>query len=127
MAQKYGDMANAEQFEQKPCLVCDDPAPTYSWTDYSGEGYCVKCGTPYQLKWGKPEGRTYPYCDIRAEWIPLMRRFWQETGSPNGAGMFMSGHDYPDQMEGRKKFNKWCKAHESELPKAVESTEQVQA
>lgn len=111
MAQKYGYMANAEKVEASPCLVCDDPTPAYSWTDYNGEGYCVKCGTPYQLKNGTlEEGQTYPRCNISEKWIPRMREFWQEKKVPNGTGTFLLPQDYPDQMRGRITFNEWRKA-----------------
>lgn len=119
MAQKYGGMANTEEFDRtRACLVCDDPRPRFSWTDYSGEGYCLSCGTPYQLKWGTLEdGQTYPRINIDAEWVPILRRFWDETHAPNGAGTFMGFDDYPDQLDGRRRFNAWCRAHEDELPK----------
>lgn len=122
MAQDYGHLANAEKFEQKPCLVCDDPAPTYSWTDYSGEGYCVKCGTPYQLKWGElKDGETYPRINVNDVWLPILRKFWSEKFTTNGCGTFMVGDQYGDQMAGRRVFNEWCKEHEAELPKKSEA------
>jgi len=117
MAQKYGDLANQEVKQAKACLVCDDPAPRYSWTDYSGEGYCLQCGTSYQLKWGEPKGREYPYCNIKNEWLPIMRKYWAETHMSNGSGTFMFWGDYPDQEKGRVRFNEWCDAHNDELPK----------
>ncbi len=119
MAQKYGSLANAEEFDrERACLVCDEPRPVFSWTDFSGEGYCVRCGTPYQLKWGTlKDGEAYPRINIAAEWIPIFRRFWSETNSTNGAGTFIDGSTYQDQMRGRRVFNDWLRAHESELPK----------
>src|SRR5579864_6619816 len=119
MAQKYGGLANAANFDrERACLVCDDPHPTYSWTDYSGEGYCVRCGTPYQLQWGElKEGETYPRVNADAAWIPLLRRFWTEKQITNGCGTFMIARDYPDQIEGHRIFNEWCEAHKDELPK----------
>lgn len=118
MAQKYGFMANAEPVAPTPCLVCDDPTPSYSWTDYSGEAYCHQCGTPYQLKWGTlKDGETYPRINIGEAWIPWLRRFWEENHITNGAGTFIDGSEYRDQMQGRRQFNVWLKQHEAELPK----------
>lgn len=117
--QKYGMQAmNDVPSERAPCLVCDDPHPSFSWTDFSGEGYCVQCGTPYQLKWGTlKDGETYPRVNVSAEWIPIFRKFWNVTHSSNGAGTFMLWREYPDQERGRIAFNAWCDAHEDELPK----------
>jgi hypothetical protein len=113
MAQKYGYKANDEIQEIKPCLVCDDSEPRFSWTDKYGEGYCLKCGTPYQMVGGKiPEGETYPCCKIKKESLTLFRAYYQETKKPNGMGSFMIWRDYPDQLEGRKAFNEWAKENE---------------
>lgn len=109
MTQKYGYRADMEApTERPPCLVCDDPYPSFSWTDLYGEGYCLRCGTPYQLKGGElAEGETYPRCNIIPDAIPILREFWAEHQSTNGAGTFMMWQDYPDQLEGRKRFNAW--------------------
>jgi hypothetical protein len=121
MPQKWGHLANAETFERRACLICDAPDPTYSWTDYSGEGYCTCCGTPYQLKWGElKEGESYPRLNVDARAIPMLRRYWTETGAGNGLGSFFLGFDtYPDQLEGRRGFNAWFDAHKEEYPEFV--------
>lgn len=123
MTQKYGWRANEEVASDRPaCLVCDDPSPNFSWTDFSGEGYCLRCGTPYQLKWGTlKDGESYPRVNVDAEWLPILRRFWTETQSPNGAGSFIGFDDYPDQLAGRRRFNAWCDSHKDELPKPKEA------
>lgn len=116
MTQKYGDLANEAVKAPSPCLVCDDPAPRYSWTDYSGEGYCVKCGTSYQLKWGElKEGESYPRCNVKPQWIPLLRKYWGETGKLNGCGNYWLMHDYPEQLAGMKTFDEWCEDHKDEI------------
>jgi len=124
MAQKYGDRANETEgaAAATACLICDDPRPSYSWTDYSGEGYCTRCGTVYQLQWGElREGETYPRINIRAEAIPMFRRYWQETGAMNGTGTFMSLADYPEKHAGRKVFSTWWAAHKEEYPELCKS------
>ena len=110
MPQKYVFLANAEPVAARACLVCDTPSPSYSWTDYSGEAYCTKCGSNYQLKWGElAEGETYPRPNFAAKWLPLLRRFWQETKSLNGCGTYMPPmNDYPRQLAGRYAFNEWA-------------------
>jgi len=113
MPQKYGYLANAVEVETKPCLVCDDPAPRFSWTDLNGEGYCLQCGTSYQLANGKlDEGESYPRCNVRPEWIPTLRRFWSETHGLNGCGTYMLPRDYPDQLAGRIALKEWCERFE---------------
>ena len=126
MAQKHGYRANEEvdRATLAPCLVCDDPAPTFSWTDYSGEGYCCQCGTPYQLKWGTlADGETYPRLNVSDEWLPIFRRFWAETHQTNGAGTFMRFDDYPDQLAGAIAFREWRRM-QTDLPPSKD-TEQT--
>jgi hypothetical protein len=121
MPQKYGALANAEPVAKVGCVVCDEQSPSYSWTDYSGEGSCTRCGTPYQLKWGTlKDGETYPRINVDAEWIPILRRYWAETHELNGAGSYMGFGDYPEQLRGRRRFNAWCDEHKAELPKEPE-------
>jgi hypothetical protein len=114
--------------DNKPCLVCDDPSPTYDWTDYHGEGYCLRCGTPYQLKRGElGNGETYPRCNILAEFIPVFRRFWAEKKVLNGQGLFLGTPDsrrYPGMAEGGLAFDIWFAEHADEYPTLVkEKTE----
>lgn len=108
MSQKYGDMANSAGHSIKPCLVCDNAEPRFSWTDLNGEGYCTTCGTPYQLVNGKlKEGESYPRINVFEKFIPLLRDYYQHTGSTNGQGTFLIEDDYPDQLEGKRSFNAW--------------------
>ena len=116
--QKYGLAANGAGHAIVPCLVCDDPDPRYSWTDYSGEGYCLQCGTPYQLQWGTlKEGESYPRLNLKADVVQILRRYWSEAKRTNGLGTFMIERDYPDQIEGRIAFNEWYAANkDAQLP-----------
>lgn len=117
MPQKYGHLANAEPFERRACLVCDTPDPSYSWTDYSGEGTCNTCGTPYQLKWGElRDGESYPRLNVKPEALPMLRRYYVETKALNGHGTFMLLRDYPEHAEGRRLFLEWWDVHKSEYP-----------
>ncbi len=117
--QKYGLEANNQNEikEVKECLICDDPHPHYAWTDYSGEGYCLRCGIPYQLKWGElKEGESYPRINVRVEAIPLFRRYYQETKKPAGMGTFIGYRDYPEVLEAQTEFNEWWDHHADEYP-----------
>ena len=99
--QKYGYMANEEPSTREiKCEVCGNPGP-WSWTDRSGEAYCFHCGSPHQLKWGEVG------CNLKKEWIPIIREYWETTGRGCGCGSFMIEHDYPDQIRNRADFGAW--------------------
>lgn len=117
--QKYGLQANGAEGAKKkvPCQVCDDPNPVYAWTDYSGEGYCLRCGIPYQLQWGGlKEGESYPRINIDAKAVPMFRRYFAETGQPAGYGTFISFGEYPEVRRARESFGAWWKEHMHEFP-----------
>ena len=119
MAQKYGYLANASEGASKPftCLVCDKENPSYSWTDYSGEGYCTQCGTPYQLQWGKlNDGETYPRINVKKEAIPLFREFWQTTHLMNPCGSIIIWEDYPEKAKVIPEWNKFNDKVKSKYP-----------
>ena len=125
--QKYGLEANNQNAIEKrtACLVCDDPRPRYAWTDYSGEGYCLRCGIPYQLKWGVlEEGESYPRINLRPEAIPMFRRYFAETGKPAGQGVFMRFLEYPEVEEALQAFNSWWNIHREEYPELQQKTEE---
>ena len=117
--QKYGHLANQAEGALKDvaCLICDDPNPTYSWTDYTGEGYCVRCGTSYQLKWGKlTEDESYPRPNIRKEAVRALRDYYKKTGRLNGCGTYLTFRDYPEQLEGRRFLNEWFQMNREKYP-----------
>jgi hypothetical protein len=117
MGQKYGHLANAAGHEQKACVICDTNPARYGWTDYSGEGYCLRCGTPYQLKWGTlKDGESYPRLNVSPTAVPMLRRYFAETNQSNGAGTFLIARDYPDQLEGRRCFGEWFERHQDDYP-----------
>lgn len=126
--QKYGYLANAEQsaVNQMACVVCDESRPCFSWTDYAGEAYCTRCGTTYQLKWGSEEQEAqgnYPYVNVKKEAIPMLRRYFAETGKMNGAGWVMSLSEYPEIAQGQRDFSEWWKQHKDEYPELAEKQE----
>lgn len=89
----YDLMANAEpSAEGQKCVVCESDPMTFQWSDYSGEGMCRSCGTPYQLKWGSDkqvEEGAYPYLSMNDHFLPIAREYFKETGRFVCYGMMM--------------------------------------
>ena len=109
----YDLQANEELKEQDRCLICGKQL-VCRWTDYSGEGVCISCGCPYQLKWGSDEQKkegNYPYIGLRDEWIPILKEYWEETHQFTFLGMSF------EERTGQAEFNKWLKEKHPELIK----------
>jgi hypothetical protein len=110
----YDLMANAEpSANAQTCVVCGASPMTFQWSDYSGEGMCTKCGTPYQLKWGSDEQRAegkYPYLNLKDEFVPIVREYHQQTGAWTYLG---TGFDRP----GLREFDAWVKQNHPEMCK----------
>ena len=84
---------------------------TFQWSDYSGEGMCTRCGTPYQLKWGSEKQMSeaeYPYLSLAEDWVPIVRAYYSETGCFVYLGQAL-GH-----KPGMKEFIGWLKEHHPE-------------
>lgn len=111
----YDLMANHEVSAQaQKCEVCGDCPMTFQWSDYSGEGMCCKCGTPYQLKWGSKEQQAegkYPYLNLADDFVPIVREYHQQTGKWTYLG---TGFERP----GLREFIEWCEQHHPEVMKA---------
>jgi len=113
----YDLMANQEPSARKgnTCVTCGYSPVTYQWSDYSGEGMCTKCGTPYQLKWGSGEQTTennYPYLNLKDEWVPIVREYYQATNNWTYLGR---GFKQP----GINEFIEWVKEHHPEMLEAT--------
>lgn len=78
----YDLMANMEDSAVgQTCRVCGDCPMGFQWSDYSGEAMCMKCGCPYQLKWGsdkQEEKKKYPYLRLSKEFIPIAQEYWKK-------------------------------------------------
>ncbi len=111
----YDLIANVEKSAQRDdvtCPICDDSQPKYQWSDYSGEAMCMKCGCPFQLKWGTDEQReegNYPYIKLLAEWIPTIREYYQETKAWTCLGAMLGARP------GLAEFDGWVEKNHPEL------------
>ena len=109
----YDLHANHETSAQnQTCIICGTSPMGFQWSDYSGEAMCRQCGCVYQLKWGNDkqtkEGK-YPYCNVKDEYIPILKEYWEQTKKWVCHGMMMNGH------KTKEEFNKWMKANHPEL------------
>jgi hypothetical protein len=109
----YDLRANLELKGCETCVVCNEPLRC-RWTDYSGEGVCLNCGTAYQLKWGSKQQEAegnYPYCNMKEEWLPVVRDYWEKTHTFVFHGRSMS------ERTGLEGFWAWVKEHYPEKDK----------
>lgn len=93
----------------KKCVVCDAEPLRFRWTDYAGEGECVECGCPYQIKWGSEEETkegAYPYCNLKEDFIPIAREHWEETKRRVPFGMYLRALSKEEQAA-RTLFIAW--------------------
>ena len=115
----YDLMANREESSRGvTCAVCDTPNTTFQWSDYYGEGMCIVCGCPYQLKGGTKEEEAegkYPYMTMRDEFLPIAREYWLAKRAWVHYGSSMSRND------GMPALIEWCKEHH---PEALKKTEE---
>lgn len=114
----YDLEANTEpSARNQSCIVCGMNPAAYQWSDLSGEGMCMQCGTPYQLKWGSKEQEKeerYPYLNLKKEWVPIVREYFQQTKVFTYLGE-MFGNPSPS---GLKEFFDWVDKNHPEMRKA---------
>lgn len=112
----YDLMANAEESASgHKCACCDAHPMTFQWSDYSGEAMCMRCGTPYQLKWGTNEQQAegkYPYLSLKPEYVPIVREYFAATGRWTCLGAMLG------PRPGLAEFYEWLDIHHPELKSA---------
>lgn len=105
----YDLMANMEDSaENQTCAICGASPMRFQWSDLSGEAMCTKCGCPYKLKWGTDEQKeegNYPYLNLKEEFIPIAKEYWEETHKFVCYGWMLG------QRPGTKELLNWMKEH----------------
>lgn len=99
------------------CEVCGKENPAFAWTDTHGVAQCYQCGTPYVLYHYEGEGderrrvEREPEITVRAEWIPLLREYWEQTRRiiPGGHS-FQGGQELATRADAEA-FNTWASAN----------------
>lgn len=72
------------------CIICGTQPTKFTWTDFYGEAICLTCGCPYQLL--PPAGaekKEYPSCNLDPEFIPWLKRYWEETHRFANLGIYL--------------------------------------
>jgi len=83
---------------------------------------CVRCGTPYQLlQYKKQNGGDQPLdapprLNVKESWIPVLKRYWEETETFTGLAVIITARDYPECVEGMRKFHEWLGLHPGVVP-----------
>jgi len=100
------------------CPVCDTTDPGWSWTDTHGIAQCCGCGLPFKLfHYDEKNVRVDlpPECIVTEAWLPLLRRFREETGCiiPGGCS-FPGGQELATEADARA-FNAWCAKNADEI------------
>ncbi len=111
--------------EQITCEICGDSL-SCRWTDTHGIGACLTCGAPYRLYHYAPDKKRVdksPAIQIRPEWIPILKRYWEEVGhncDPGGFNFSGSSYEVASEEDFRL-YIQWMEKHKDELPKEEES------
>lgn len=115
----YDLMANVEPAARGvKCACCDAEPMSFQWSDYHGEGMCVRCGCPYQLKAGSKEMEaegSYPYLNLNEAYVEPVRAYYEETRRFTYLG---SGFSTP----GLREFLEWVEVNRPHLMRDAEVT-----
>lgn len=123
--------------ELKCELCCERLA--FAWSDTHGVGVCCNCGLPYVIIHYEKDANGEsvrvekpPEIAVRADWMPTIRRFWEETHSRVAPGGYDCGFIGEAGRNGRtysgathehmRVWGDWLDAHKADLPKPVEET-----
>ena len=108
------------------CPICEDDPFMGSWTDFSGEMNCMKCGIPLQVKWGTDKQKTagnYPYVAMYLCLAEHFKEYHETTGKRARFGRWMGGPKqeiYKEQVA----FWKWMEDNYPEWEPPEEGEEQ---
>ena len=105
--------------ENMTCKICDSKRLGFVWTDRHGVGACINCNNSYRIYHYENDKRVDkpPECLVKEEWVPILRRYWEETKRriPNSF-VFTRSYDQCSE-EDYESWKNWCADHADELPK----------
>lgn len=110
------------------CAVCENRLGV-QWTDTHGYAACITCGLPYQIFFYDEDKKRVEKpmeIAIRPEWLPIGKRYWQETRHRVFPGCYdvgmSGGRSYSGATrEDVMRWNDWMGAHKDELPAPKEA------
>jgi hypothetical protein len=105
------------------CAICEQPY-SFRWSDTHGIAACRVCGLPYRLLHYDGETRLEkpPEIAIRADWLDVGRRYWQETRQRTFPAAFdfirdRGGRSYSGaSAEECELFSAWLDEHPELIP-----------
>jgi hypothetical protein len=118
-----------EKETKMECIICKEEL-SFRWTDTHGIGACLRCGMPYRIYHydeNKERIERPPEPTVRQEWIPHLRRYWDE----NQRNCYPGAHNFPGSSfevasaKDFEVFNNWIEAHLEELPAKKEEAPTV--
>jgi hypothetical protein len=81
------------------CAICGND--WFEWTDLHGEAICGYCGVPHQLIQYDENGKMIKappvQVNIKAEYMPLLSRYWEEKHQHMGLGTYLGYTKYPER------------------------------
>ena len=105
-------MSKTEVTDLPDCVVCGTHLHrNWVWTDYHGEFECKECGMVYDMKGYRDVTETR--CRLKAEEIPIIREYWEETKRRMPFGVYLKQTTI--QGEQIQAFNAWIKEKHPEL------------
>lgn len=102
-------------FEKFDCEICEEEF-VGQWTDFHGQTTCRNCGAPHQLKSysGSPVDMKFPRIDLKKEFKPIFKEYWNNTGKRCRLGSYMGYRDYPGVPDEQRAFTDWLQTNHPE-------------
>lgn len=95
------------------CAVCDSDDTGFVWTDTHGVARHEACGAVYRIYHyddnDKPEDKP-PTLLIKPDWLPYVRRYWQEERRSVWGGASSFIHT-PEEIADAKALGAWFNAN----------------
>lgn len=100
------------------CIVCDETAIRYAWTDTHGVAQCMRCGTPYTIfhyegiDGSRRRVEKPPEALVDERFVPVLRAYWEQHHR-----YIPSNHSFPGStqelasLEDSKFFYEWMQAN----------------
>lgn len=95
------------------CTICGIPH-RWAWTDTHGVAQCRGCGTPYTIYHYDEQNKRLdkpPEINVKPEYIPVLRAYWNETQRRIPSGCSFPGGQELATPEDSANFSAWMDAN----------------